>query len=238
MPSQCAVAGIRAIGYKADCRSALLHTSLIKIPARHEVEYYWRLGQAVAAVWGSVTTNWPDAPPRRVELPMTSEHRLKALRTLSHADIKGPYIVCCPMAAGTTFGQSKEWPHFVELCRELANAGKQVVICPGPGEESRCKRFEQCAMILSGLSLGAYAAVMAGAETVVANDSGPMHLAAAVNAPVLGIFGHGDPGRTRPWGGRYLGGYGHWPSVEAVLAATIQSDERQTATPARYSMAA
>ena len=117
-------------------------------------------------------------------------------------------------------------------------AGKQIVICPGPGEESRCQPFSQHATVLPGLSLGAYAAVIAGAELLIANDSGPMHLASAVNAPVLGIFGHGDPGRTRPWGGRYLGGYGHWPSVEAVLAATLQTIEAQVVAPARYSMAA
>jgi lipopolysaccharide heptosyltransferase II len=231
-------AGIRAIGYKSDCRNALLHTALVKIPARHEVEYFWRLGQAVAAVWGSVANSWPDVPPRHIELQQTMEHRLNALRILSHAGIRGQYFVCCPMAAGTTLGQSKEWPLFADLCAHLSSAGKQIIICPGPGEESRCQGFKSHATVLSGLSLGAYSAVMAGAEMVIANDSGPMHLAAAVGAPVLGVFGNGDPGRTRPWGGRYLGGYGNWPSVEAVLAATIQSTESKTAPPARYSMAA
>jgi heptosyltransferase II len=63
--------------------------------------------------------------------------------------------------------------------------------------------------------------VMRGASLVVANDSGPMHLAAAVDAPVLGIFGNGEPGRTHPWGstGRWVGSPGRWPSLEAVLQA-------------------
>ena len=68
------------------------------------------------------------------------------------------------------------------------------------------------------LGLGAYAAVCADARVTVANDSGPMHLAAAVDAPVLGVFGPGDPRRTRPWGPRahWLGGDGAWPSAKAV----------------------
>src|SRR5262249_39796058 len=84
-------------------------------------------------------------------------------------------------------------------------------------EEQECEKFLN-ATVLPGLSLGAYAAILAGAEAVIANDSGPMHLAAAVGVPVLGIFGVSDPSRTRPWGGGFAGGPSSWPSLNTVLS--------------------
>ncbi len=62
-----------------------------------------------------------------------------------------------------------------------------------------------------------YAGILALSDEVIANDTGPMHLADAVGAKVLGIFGHSDPRRTRPWGGHYLGEKGRWPTVAEVV---------------------
>jgi heptosyltransferase II len=226
------LAGIRAVGYRGDLRGILLHASLTKIPSRHEVEYFWRLGSAAADCWADPVSRWPEAPPSRIRLPLTNEHRVAATKAMVQNRIHGPYIVCCPMAVGTTAGKSKQWPCFAELCLELAHMGHTVVICPGPGEEQECERFRQHATVLPGLGLGAYAALMAGAETVVANDSGPMHLAAAVGVPVLGIFGSGDPIRTSPWGGDCIGGDGLWPSLDQVLGITLEmAESRRTALP-------
>ena len=72
------------------------------------------------------------------------------------------------------------------------------------------------ATIISGLNLGTYAALLAQAEQVIANDSGPMHIAAAVGAKTLGLFGVTDPLRTSPWGQDYLGTKDRWPAVEEV----------------------
>ena len=96
-----------------------------------------------------------------------------------------------------------------------------VVACPGPGEEAACAAALPGARMIPGLGLGAYAAVLAGARRVVANDSGPMHLAAAVGAPVLWIFGVSAPRRTAPWGGRsrFCGGEGGWPAAGEVWKA-------------------
>ncbi len=216
------LAGIRAVGFRADRRRPLLHTSLTKSAGQHEVEHFWRLGQAAAACWGSSRLRWPDNPPPTVQLPLSNAVRVEAARALTLARIRGPFMVCCPMAVGMVNGQSKQWPKFVEFCRMQAAAGRTIVICPGPGEEDACEPYLPHAAVLRGLSLSAYAGVMACAEAVVANDSGPMHIAAAVGVPVLGVFGPGDPLRTRPWGGRFLGGAGQWPQLEAVCSTFEQ----------------
>jgi heptosyltransferase-2 len=216
------LAGIRAVGYRADWRRPLLHTALVKSANLHEVEHFWRLGQAAAACWGSARMNWPDKPPSQIHLPISNTARVEAAKALSLARIRGPFTVCCPMAVGTAQGQSKQWPKFVEFCRSQAAAGRTIVICPGPGEEDACEPYLPHVVVLRGLSLSVYAAVMACADAVLANDSGPMHMAAAVGVPVLGIFGPGDPVRTRPWGARYIGGAGQWPDLDSVCAAYEQ----------------
>jgi ADP-heptose:LPS heptosyltransferase len=54
--------------------------------------------------------------------------------------------------------------------------------------------------VLSDLPLGELVALMGAASLYVGNDSGPMHLAAALDTPVVGIFGSSDPRRWHPWG--------------------------------------
>ncbi|MHC5068533.1 MAG: glycosyltransferase family 9 protein, partial [Planctomycetota bacterium] len=70
----------------------------------------------------------------------------------------------------------------------------------------------------SDVPLDSYAAVCAGARLTVANDSGPMHLATASGGTTLGIFGVGEPERTSPWGGQWLGSATTWPNVDQVRA--------------------
>ena len=213
------LAGVRAVGFRGNCRSLLLHKSLRRPENLHEVEYFWHLGAAAHELWGDRSTDWPATPPAALGLPLNASHRAEAAKALTAYDVHGAYVVCCPLAVGTTQGVSRIWPHFADLCKFLISEGHHVIACPGPGEEETCRRSLPGATIVPKLSLGAYAAVMEGAERVVANNSGPMHLAAAVGAPVLGIFGVGDVARTRPWGGQYVGGSGSWPDLAEVCTA-------------------
>ena len=49
------------------------------------------------------------------------------------------------------------------------------------------------------LSLGGFAALLSKAALVVASDSGPLHLAAMLGTPVVGLYGPGDPALAAPW---------------------------------------
>ncbi len=214
------LAGIRAVGYRTDWRRFLLHATLEKsLGEQHEVEYFWQLGKLATECWGLPGTTWPESPPRRIHLPLLNARYAAAAGALSATNIRGPYTVCCPLAVGTERGELKVWPHFAEFCQILASMGHTIVICPGPGEEVLCEPFQHFAKVLPRISLSVYAALMARAEMVVANDSGPMHIAAAVSAPVLGIFGISDPARTYPWGGQYVGSRDGWPDLDTVLSA-------------------
>jgi heptosyltransferase II len=200
-------AGIKAVGYSRELRGVLLDRSLPRLRNVHEVESFWSLALAVT---GHVAST--PVPPARLDLLLAQRHRDEAAAALAAAGVAGPYHVICPLAVGTVAGMSKQWPSFPLLCRGLIEQGERVVACPGPGEDATCAAVLPGATLIPGLGLGAYAAVLAGARKVVANDSGPMHLAAAVGTPVLGIFGVTDPRRTRPWVGDGMG----WPTVQAV----------------------
>ena len=192
----------------------LLAVAVPRVAGLHECESFWRLAQALLSGAPGV----PAAPPPRLDLPLTAEHRASARAALAAAGVTAPFSVLCPLSVGLSAGRSKQWPSFPLLCRGLLEQGDMVVACPGPGEEGACAAALPGARLLPGLGLGAYAGVMALSRRVVANDSGPLHLAAAVGAPVLGIFGVSDPARTRPWGegSATVGDWHGWPTVQAV----------------------
>lgn len=208
------LAGIDAAGH-GGWRRLLLSRPVRRMAGSHEVEAFWR----VAGAW---CEDGRDMPPPELGLRLAARHREQAAAALLSAGVTAGYRVLAPLAVGRIRGQSKQWPGFPVLSRILGERG-QVVACPGPGEEAATRAALPGAIVLNGLGVGAYAAVMAGACGVVANDSGPMHLAAAVGTPVVGVFGVSDPGRTRPWSplARTVGDARAWPTADVVAAAVL-----------------
>ncbi|MDO9391626.1 MAG: lipopolysaccharide heptosyltransferase II [bacterium] len=111
---------------------------------------------------------------------------------------------------GATFGPAKRWPreNWVELGRELANRGQQILIF-GSGEETElCGQIARDigpkALSLAGTaSLRQSAALLSLCSEFITNDTGVMHLAAAVGTRVTAIFGSTNPVWTKPWGEKH-----------------------------------
>ena len=126
-----------------------------------------------------------------------------------------------PFAAGTVHKQPKRWPGFPEFAQRLAAHGLPLVICPGPGEVDEARSAYPQAQVLDKLPLDDYAALLQGSRLVVANDTGPAHIAAGVGAPLISVLGPTKVEQWRPWGPsvQVLSARPNWPGVDEVLAA-------------------
>lgn len=207
------LAGIAATGYARGGRSLLLSQAVAVNEADHMVEYYHRLAGTLIAQ--------PSALPAALDLRVSDAARQRLRAALAAAGASRPYVVLCPVAVGLHHGKVKAWDGFTRLQGELLARGHRVVALPGPGEGDEVRRVLPEAVVLPESDVGAFAALLADARLVVANDSGPGHLAAAVGAPLVSVFGVTEPEKTRPWGPRVrmVGSGGGWPPYDEVAAA-------------------
>jgi heptosyltransferase II len=99
---------------------------------------------------------------------------------------------------------SRRWEpdRFAELVRRLTKAGRTVVVFGGPAEtELTAKVAGGAAIDLGGQTdLAQLATGIASCDVLVTNDTGPLHLAAAVGTPTVSMWGAGDPSITGPLG--------------------------------------
>jgi heptosyltransferase II len=114
-----------------------------------------------------------------------------------HGLARGGYVV---MAPGAEFGPAKRWPHFGGLAALL----EQPVVLLGSAKEAelceaiRAQAPERCRNLAGQTSLLEAFALIAGAHSVVSNDSGLMHVAAAFGVPQVALFGSSSPLHTPP----------------------------------------
>ena len=207
------LAGISAVGYARDARSWLLHRAIEVDTGDHMVEYYYRLAIALAGTS-------PDVP-RDLRLRIGEPARQRAQALLAAHGVAAPYVVLCPVAVGFHRGKLKAWDGFMRLGSELLAAGMQVIAMPGPNETAAVRSALPGATVLPESDVATFAAVLAGARLVVANDSGPGHLAAAVGARLISVFGVTEPEKTRPWSTRatLTGSSTGWPAYAEVRSA-------------------
>jgi heptosyltransferase II len=207
--------GWRPVGYARDGRSFLL-ASAYRLPSfAHASHAYWHLASRFLGA---------DAPyPTEVALAPSTVQTDRAVAVLDAHGLRArPFVVLCPFSGADDRAERKVWPGFAELGRRLAARGVAAVVCPGPGEEARAEALLPAAIRCCGLDLGVYGALMARAQAVVANDTGPGHLAAAVGARLVAVYGPQSVAAWSPLGARVtLLHDPHWPSVERVVAAAL-----------------
>jgi heptosyltransferase-1 len=118
--------------------------------------------------------------------------------------IRGPLVLIHP---GAGWG-AKRWPpeRYATVAIGLRDSGYKVMVNAGPGEESLASEVAE----LSGgaattlqSSISELIAITRRAALVIGGDSGPVHLASALDRPVVGIFGPTDPARNGPFGGKF-----------------------------------
>ena len=141
-------------------------------------------------------------PPRLTPPPAA----LDAMRA-KLAALPRPWIAMLPGAAR---GTSKQWPaeRYADTAAALvARTGGSVVVLGTAGERAVCQQVAAAAApnglnLAGATTLPELAAALALSAAVLCNDSGGMHLAAAVGTPLVALFGITDPARTGPLGER------------------------------------
>ena len=196
-------AGIpRRWGYQSDLRSPLLKPAVRRPRHRkiHQTEDYADLLTAMDVPCPSTWTPRLRLPPEALE----DGRRLVARAGLETTD--RPRVGLFP---GAEFGPSKRWPwrNFAALAEAVyrRSGSARPVILAGPKEvwlavRVREESGDRHPVIGPDLDLGRFASVLAHLDLLVTNDSGPMHLAAALGVPCVALFGPTDPRRTRPAG--------------------------------------
>ena len=117
-----------------------------------------------------------------------------------------PYTVLVPGARWDTKRWSEEG--FADIARRLAADGRRVFLAGSPDERALCERVallaagpQDAVVSLAGrTSLAEMVALLAGAELVVGNDSGPLHVAVALGRPTVSVYGPTDPNFVGPYG--------------------------------------
>jgi len=194
-------AGVR-IGYAGEGRSAFLSRALPRPArgARHLADEYLDLGAAL----GGTLDVARAAPP----LPVAPESRAAAGELLrSHSLGDAPLALLGP---GAIYGPAKRWgaDRFASLGTRLAARGFAVAVCGTAAEREVCEAVARgvggarVASLAGATSLAALAGIAALASVAVCNDSGLAHLAAAVGAPTVVIFGSTSSAWTAPLGAR------------------------------------
>jgi len=125
----------------------------------------------------------------------------RALAADALGRLHGPLVAVAPGARWAT----KRWPveRFAEVANALAGDGASLVLAGGPGDREALEALRAHLKVpagadLSPLPVDALAAALARVQLLVACDSGPVHLAAAVGTPVVALYGPTSPIRWGP----------------------------------------
>jgi heptosyltransferase II len=180
-------------GYPTDVRRLFLtHPVARTSPSAHQLDDYDALLAAL-----NVPHVVGDRPA--IRLRSSIRERGKALLLEAGLHLDRPIF---GIHAGGLFGRAKHWGdgHYIETIRRLRVEGYDVVLLTSPGERAQAERI---ATTCNGVPMVGHAgdvldlaAAISHCAAIVTNDSGPLHVAAALGVPSVAVFGPTDPERT------------------------------------------
>lgn len=161
--------------------------------------------QRFAALGLEAGMSLPDGLPLPALIPLP-EQAIAVLDRLEYAVPETPVLGLCP---GAEYGPAKRWPaeRFAEVAKQALNQGQAVWLFGSDKDAPITRAINQmtgsrCLDLGGKTALGEAVDLMALTDAVVSNDSGLMHVAAAVNKPLVAIFGSSDPAHTPPMSDR------------------------------------
>jgi len=163
--------------------------------ARHEADYNLELLKPLGISFKRYSTR----------LILTAEEKAAGRKTLEGMRISftRPVVVLHPGSGGS----SGRWPltHFMELGDRLQEAGCDVVVTGGPGEDYQYIMIDNMRRIPSFVAAGSVSirelgSIFASANLVVSNSTGPLHMAVALGIPTMSIYSAVPTCHPKRWG--------------------------------------
>ncbi|KRR09048.1 glycosyl transferase family 1 [Bradyrhizobium jicamae] len=155
----------------------------------------------------------PEWPVPQLAVPPEEAARWRQANGLG----SGPAVALGPGSVGA----SKRWTYYPEAARLLIERGLDVWVVGGPGEKALAQEIVAAtggrARDLTGTDLRNGVLAMAAANVAISNDSGLMHIAAAIGTPTMGIFGPTSP---------YL-----WAPLNGLAATVLQNKSKLSCQP-------
>lgn len=203
------LAGIgTCIGYDRDGRRMLLTYAVrpFRLSGRYApismLDYYRHLMTRAVVHLGGEPPTAERICDRNLQLFTSAEDHREADELLGRWRLPADSRLVMLVPAGA-FGPSKFWPaeRFAQLADRLARDGNEVVVSCAPNDTERkiaerivgaCKS-PICSLADERLSLGGLKALISRCRLIIANDTGPCHMAAAFGVPLVTLFGPTDP---------------------------------------------
>jgi len=192
-------------GYGADLRSPLLTRRAPRPRGVHQVAYYQQLVRLLGFENG--------AGEPAITVPASARAAARTLLASRGRTAAAPLFAIAP---GAAFGSAKRWApdSFSALVTALSEDGVQAVVVGAAADRATADAVLGGVMIPAGTpaspidlvgktDLPTLAAVLTECRTLVTNDSGAMHVAAAAGIPVTAVFGPTNERETRPVGERH-----------------------------------
>ncbi|HYS53705.1 MAG TPA: lipopolysaccharide heptosyltransferase II [Thermoanaerobaculia bacterium] len=180
-------------GYSSDARGLLLTHSIGRDRERgHQLDDYAALLAAMNAP--RVVDEIPS-----IRLPVHIRERARKRLRAGGVRLDQPLF---GLHAGGLYGRAKHWgdDRYGELAERLMDSGYSVVLLTSPGErqqaETISEKYGEIPIDGDSDDVLQLAATISHCSVIVTNDSGPLHLAAALAVPSVSIFGPTDPART------------------------------------------
>ena len=167
-------------------------------------ETYPLMIERFAALAFPENTLLPETLPHP-QLLINDDERQAALQKYQ-LNLERPVLALCP---GAEFGPAKRWPerHYAVVAAERIAAGEQVWIFGSEKDASVAEAIRNtlpesqrifCHLLAGKTKLAEAIDLLSCANAVVSNDSGLMHIAAALNRPLVAIYGSSSPQFTPP----------------------------------------
>jgi heptosyltransferase-2 len=185
-------------GFRADFRAPLLTRAVLKPVSVHQAEYYQHLVRSLGFASG------PLEPV--IDLPEAARNAGADLLRRQGWDGRTALVALAP---GAAYGGAKRWParSFAAVARDLLLGGVAPVLVGSAadraaGEEVAAAAGSSSAVInlIGETDLPALGGVLVHCRSLITNDSGAMHFAAALGLNVVALFGPTNERETRPLG--------------------------------------